>query len=197
MTPGRSAGFERRKALARITFVALLLVLGVPSLGYSRPCTCEDIDDLKASLAMIDQTRMAWYSVLADIYGQAHAPKDMAEAVKSFEAKMGWTSVKKVGGLNPKGDTVVDAQYEKEHCESVVNGVKQHENAHFWYFVVRTIPIAMSSQRSLARILAKSEIDARDEEESFLNRELAALMRRCGRAYSSQPRQPKRIQGTN
>lgn len=190
--------------MARIIFVAVLLVLGVPSLGYSRPCTCDDISDLEASLEMIDKTRRAWYAVLAEsgyvvfrgtVSAPTGAPKNMEEAVKLFEEKMGWTSVRKVGGLNSKGDVVIDPEYEKEHCESVVNSVKVHENAHFWYFVARSIPIAMSSQRELARILARSEIDARDEQEGFLKKELAALMKRCGRHYTAQPRKPERIQG--
>jgi hypothetical protein len=192
--------------VARIALVAVLLVLGLPRPGYSRPCTCDDIDDLKASLAMIDQTRKAWYAVLAEagdvvfrgrVSSSAHAPKNMEEAAQLFQEKMGWTSVRKVGGLNSKGDVVIDPEYEKEHCDSEVKGVRVHENAHFWYFVARSIPIAMSSPRELARILAKSEIDARDEQERFLNGELRALMKRCGREYTSQPRTPTRIQGTH
>ena len=201
-----SAGlwFPREARVGKMVLVvALLVVLGLsrPGASSSRPCTCDDIDDMKDSLQTIDKTREAWYSVLADIYGQAHAPKDMAEAVKKFEGYMGWTSSKKVGGLTPiginsKGDTAIDPDYESAHCDRVVEGVRVHENSHYWYFVVRSIPIAMSGPRGLARILAKSEIEARNDQESFLVGELRALSKRCGRDFTWKPRKPKRIQGT-
>jgi hypothetical protein len=167
--------------LATVILTVVLVVLGVPHFGFAKPCSCKDIKKIEDTLEMIDKTRRAWYSVLADIYGRGKdAPKNMDEARQRFRENMGWTSTRKVGGLDPDtGDAVIDPQFEQENCESIVNGVKVHEKAHLRYGLSRSIPITFMDPGTLAKVLAKSEIDARNYEETFLKEELKKLKEKC------------------
>jgi hypothetical protein len=162
--------------------ILILLGLGAPLAASARPCTCQDIPKIEETIALIGQTRAAWYSVLADILGHsANAPSNMDEAKKSFHQKMGWTSTRKVGGIDPNtGETVLDPQFQEENCDSIVNGVKAHENAHRVYNIAELLPVLFADQRLMAKILAESEIYARDKEEAFLKHELNELKKKCG-----------------
>jgi len=139
-------------------------------------------------LRMVKTTRTAWYSVLADLMGHgASSPKNGNEAKAAFYHYMGWDSanVKDVGKVSGAGDIVVDQSFQDRHCTSIVEVVKEHESAHFWYFTLRAIPIFMMSQRSIAMVLARSEIDSRNVQARYLSNAIKALKKKCGRDYSA------------
>jgi len=170
-----------RSALWIVSMTSLLFLVTPPA-ANARHCSCqEEIKDIEARLPQIDATRRAWYSVLADILGQSSsAPQNLKQAAQSFQNNMGWTSTRKVGGLNEKGDVVTDPQFEQEHCDSVIQANQVHEDAHHSYYLHRLLVIAFLDQATLAKVLVKSEIDARDDEEAFLRKALAKAKRECG-----------------
>lgn len=169
----------------RPAFVAIVLVLAAaPAAG--KPCTCEDIADLRKSLVSTKQTRTAYYSVLTDIVSHSpNAPADVEATKLSFQKKMGWTSVVQVGGVTPEGDIILDQGYKNAHCDTVIEGVKTHETAHKWYFRWHVYSVAAATERWLARIVVESEIDARNAQARFLTNEIKKLKKQCGRDYSS------------
>jgi hypothetical protein len=179
----------------RLVSLLLFFVATIPGEVEAAPCGCDDIDDINDTILMVDKTRRAWYSVLSDLIGRGPAsPKNGNEAKALFAKYMGWSSTKDVGGVSRTGDVKIDDDFAKAHCDGIINAVRDHENAHFWYFMSRGLVIAMSSERSIAVILARSEIDSRDVELGRLKKERAKLMKKCGRDYTTDP-EPYRIQG--
>ena len=169
---------------ARLLVTVLLVLALAPRPAAARPCECSDKADIEKALAMVEKTRAAWSTVLADILGDAKdAPKTMAAAKDAFSANMNWKKgeVRKVGGLDPNtGETIIDEDFKEEHCDGVVEGVAVHERAHFWFFVSQTVVVFAASPSLLAKMLVRSEIDARDKEERYLKQQLAEVRKLCG-----------------
>ena len=151
------------------------------------PCVCDDdIPDMRAMLYMVKRTRAAWKSVLGDMYGN-HGPNDGEEAKLLFEKYMGWNhaDVKAVGKVSRTGDIAIDPEFKQLHCDSIVEGVGEHESAHFWYFTSRSLVIFMMSPKSVGMVLAKSEVDARNVQARYLSKAIKALLKKCGRDNSA------------
>ena len=166
--------------------ILLLLVLSFASSSFAKskgPCTCDDVQAMKDRLKMIEATREAWTQVLTDIFRKADgSPQDLNQAKQDFRDHMGWTSTKQVGGLDPNtGDPRTDEDWESQNCEDIVEANKLHERSHAadWRFNV-PIVVILSGPRALAKVLAMSEIDARNKEEAYLQQKLDEVLQKCG-----------------
>lgn len=166
-----------------VRFAAVLLAMAssLSARAFTFPCTCQDIPKVEAELQSVIARGQAWGSVLADILGQSgHAPQNMDQAKDQFHQNMGWTSVKKIGGVDPNtGETIIDPAFEQENCDIIVNGVKVHEHEHLVYNLSQFLPAILGDQRLLAKILAKSEVHAYTAQQDYLEAELEKLKRRC------------------
>ena len=100
-----------------------------------------------------------------------------------FADRAGFKTVRQVGGLD-LNEVKIDEQFAAEHCDGVVDGVRAHENEHFWWMFWRWPFGLMASQRGVTTMLVRSEISARNAEAQFLAKQIAALKKKCGREYS-------------
>jgi hypothetical protein len=187
-----------RSATIALSVLGVVSGLSSPCLAKSKgPCTCKDVPAIEDRLKTIDETRTAWQQVLVDIFrmGPGH-PANMDEAKQDFRDKMGYTSTRKVGGLDPNtGDVIADPDWESQNCESIVEANRIHERSHASDWRVR-VPfiVIMSGPFALAKVLAISEVDARNNEERYLKVELERVKKDCkyvcksnGRVFNTLP----------
>lgn len=167
--------------MRRVTWiVAALAVLSAAPAGAARPCTCKDIDAIKKAAFEAARGSKAWAEVVAAMEDGAAWPADMNEARARFRQNMGYTSTRKVGGVDPAtGEPVLDPEFERENCEIIVQGVREHERAHTRYFWSNPFAIVTLDDRKLALVLARSEVVAHDAQHAYLSRELERLEESC------------------
>jgi hypothetical protein len=169
----------------KIALSVLSVVLVLPATAFAKskgPCTCANVSAMEDRLKMIDQTRTAWQQVQVDIFTMRQgSPRNMAEAKRDFRDKMGWESTRQVGGVDAStGEVIADPVWESQNCESIVEANKIHERSHARDWTVRVpVIVILSGPLALAKALANSEIDARNNEERYLQAELDRVKKDC------------------
>lgn len=193
---GRS-GFR----LGAISFlsVALLLTLYNDPARAAGPCTCKDIDKIKEQLDRAAASEEAWKEIFAwarELYRDVDLPNSNDDLNQKFvqlrgASKAQWRDIikagpakekkalKKVAGLNEKGEPVVDDDFQKNNCDDVIEAEKVHERKHkdFYLSFPQIFDVVLSSR--LLRLRAESEVESYRAQKTFLEKKLAEMKLKC------------------
>jgi hypothetical protein len=82
--------------------------------------------------------------------------------------------VDKAGGLNDKGEPIVNENFVKTHCDDIVEGIRVHERAHrdFFYSPGNVVDVPMRSRH--LRLRSESEVVSYRIQKAFLKEKLDA-----------------------
>ncbi|MGA6828475.1 hypothetical protein ACO9S2_12765 [Nitrospira sp. NS4] len=183
-------------SLLSLTF--LLTLLNDPARAAG-PCTCKDLDKMTENLDRAATSEEAWKEIFAwarELYQDVDLPKSNDDLNQKFvqlknTPKSQWRDVikegpakekkalKKVAGLNEKGEPVVDDDFQKNNCDDVIEAEKEHERKHkeFYLGFPQIFDVVMSSR--LLRLRAESEVESYRAQKSFLEKKIAELKLKC------------------
>jgi len=191
----------RRTWMSRLTAVsawavaaaaaASLVGTGPGLRAQSRPCTCEDLDAVRAKLRLTQKQIDAYKQVLDEIQSQdPNAATSGKGANERYCAIMGLpptcTDAGQAAKVNP--DTLepeIPQTFKDANCAIVVDSVDYHERMHpkFWQlnrFNYRVIAgIFGWNYKGGARLQCWNELFAHEEQKSYLEEQLAELERQC------------------
>ena len=185
-------------AVSLLSITLLLTLLNDPARGAG-PCTCKDLDKMREHLDRATTSEEAWKEIFAwarELYQDVDLPKSNNDLNQKFvqlknSPKSQWRDVikegpakeqkalKKVAGLNEKGEPVIDNDFEKNNCDDVIEAEKVHERKHkdFYLSFPQIFDVVMSSR--LLRLRAESEVESYRAQKTFLGNKLAELKLKC------------------
>lgn len=185
-------------AIGLLSFTVFLILLNDP-VRAAGPCTCKDLDKMNEQLDRAAASEEAWKEIFAwarELYPDVDLPKSnddlnqkfvqlkntprsqWRDAVKEGPAKEK-KALKKVAGLNEKGEPVVDDDFQKNNCDDVIEAEKVHERKHkdFYLSFPQIFDVVMSSR--LLRLRAESEVESYRAQKTFLANKIAELKLKC------------------
>ncbi|MEQ1794415.1 MAG: hypothetical protein ABL970_09515 [Nitrospira sp.] len=188
----------RSIALSFLSLMTLLTLLSDP-VRAAGPCTCKDLDKMNEQLDRAAASEEAWKEIFAwarELYQDVDLPKSnddlnqkfvqlkntprsqWRDAIKEGPAKEK-KALKKVAGLNEKGEPVVDDDFQKNNCDDIIEAEKVHERKHkdFYLSFPQIFDVVMSSR--LLRLRAESEVESYRAQKTFLANKLAELKLKC------------------
>lgn len=190
---------RRRCILYGLLSAMIVLVLFASPAQAAGPCTCKDLDTMKAQLDRAAASEEAWKEIFAwarELYRDVELPNSNDDLNQKFvqlknAPKSQWQdivkegpakekkSLKKVAGLNEKGEPVVDDDFQKNNCDDVIEAEKEHERKHkdFYLGFPQVFDVLMSSR--LLRLRAESEVESYRAQKTFLEKKLAELKLKC------------------
>lgn len=179
--------------------VTLLLALLSSPARAAGPCTCKDLDKIKEHLDRAATSEEAWKEIFAwarELYRDIDLPNSNDDLNQKFvqlknAPKSQWRDIikegpakekkalKKVAGLNEKGEPVVDDDFQKNNCDDVIEAEKVHERKHkeFYLGFPQIFDVVISSR--LLRLRAESEVESYRAQKTFLANKLAELKLKC------------------
>ncbi len=188
-------------------FSILLAVFSVLSATASaRECTCKDLPTIRRRAERAGMAEEAWKQIFAWARGLRQnppVPKTNRELNVKFGELMGasrnsWDSIMgqpasdaaepaKIGGMNAKGEPILDEKFEQANCDDILQAVRLHEATHKDFFLAfslsRFASILMPS--NLLWLRAESEVEAYRAEKEFLKSAAAKLAKdkKCKKSY--------------
>lgn len=177
--------------------LALLVLLGVVAeANAAGPCGCEDLAKLRSRADRAGKAVDAWKEIFAWARGLRSTPP-LPESNEALNAKFGqlmnastsrWDDImnepvelsdapQKIGGMNDKGEPIVNKDFEDQNCDGIVQGVKLHENTHREFFYSHPLDVLLSWR--LLRVRAESEVPSYRAEQKFLNQQVSDLEKTC------------------
>lgn len=207
VTPGSLTGLQRpsryRSRLHCIGYslLSVMMVLALLSspAHAAGPCTCKDLDKMKEQLDRAAASEEAWKEIFAwarELYQDVDLPNSNDDLNQKFvqlknSPKSQWRDIvkegpakekkalKKVAGLNEKGEPVVDDDFQKNNCDDIIEAEKEHERKHkdFYLSFPQIFDVVMSSR--LLRLRAESEVESYRAQKTFLEKKLAELKLKC------------------
>jgi hypothetical protein len=176
----------------------LLLVFHTTAMGAG-PCTCDDIDKMQKHLDRVANAEEAWKEIFAwarELYRDVDLPQSNDDLNQKFvqltgASKAQWydlikqgpvkekKTIKKVAGVSPEGEPVVDDDFKKSNCDDIINAEHVHEQAHkdFYLSFPKVFDVLMSSR--LLRLRAESEVESYRKHKAFLEKTLSELKLKC------------------
>ena len=176
----------------------LLAVFHTTALGAG-PCTCDDIDKMQKHLDRVTNAEEAWKEIFAwarELYRDIDLPQSNDDLNQKFvqltsASKSQWydlikqgpvkekKAIKKVAGVSPEGEPVVDNDFKKNNCDDIIEAEHIHERAHkdFYLSFPKVFEVPMTSR--LIRLRAESEVESYRAHKSFLEKKLAELKLKC------------------
>jgi hypothetical protein len=87
----------------------------------------------------------------------------------------------KIGGLDEKGEPVIDQNFRNQNCDDIIAAVRLHELTHRSFFLGYSIDhfLSILMPSRLLRLRAESEVVAYGAEKEFLNGKADALEKKC------------------
>lgn len=178
---------------------ALLMIAFQSSALGAGPCTCDDIDKMQKHLDRVTNAEEAWKEIFAwarELYRDVDMPQSNDDLNQKFvqltsAPKSQWydlikqgpvkekKAIKKVAGVSPEGEPVVDDDFKKNNCDDVIEAEHVHEQAHkdFYLSFPKVFEVPMTSR--LLRLRAESEVESYRKHKAFLEKKLAELKLRC------------------
>lgn len=163
------------------------------------PCTCKDIDTMQGHLDRVSKSEEAWKEIFAwarELYRDVPLPQNNDDLNQKFvqlsgASKSQWRDlvkqgpvqekkvIKKVAGVSPEGEPVVDNEFKKNNCDDVIEAEHVHEQAHtdFYLSFPKIFEVPMSSR--LLRLRSESEVESYRKHKAFLEKKLAELKLKC------------------
>lgn len=185
-------------AVSLLSIMLLLTLLTDPA-SAAGPCTCKDLDKVKEHLDRAATSEEAWKEIFAwarELYREPDLPNSNDDLNQKFvqlknAPKSRWRdlimegpakekkALKKVAGLNEKGEPVVDDDFQKNNCDDVIEAEKEHERKHkeFYLSFPKIFDVVISSR--LLRLRAESEVESYRAQKTFLANKLAELKLKC------------------
>jgi hypothetical protein len=186
-------------AIILLSVTLLLTLLSSPARAAG-PCTCKDLDKIKEHLDRAAASEEAWKEIFAwarELYPGVDLPNSNDDLNQKFvqlngAPKAQWRDIikegpakekkalKKVAGLNEKGEPVVDDDFQKNNCDDVIDAEKVHERAHrdFYLSPIKLPEGAIMASRAL-RLRAESEVESYRAQKTFLEKKLAEMKLKC------------------
>ena len=196
--PGNAGRLARAVRISYLGAGLLLIVLHGPAMGAG-PCTCNDIDKMQKHLDRVTNAEEAWKEIFAwarELYRDVDLPQSNDDLNQKFvqltsASKSQWydlikqgpvvekKTIKKVAGVSPEGEPVVDDDFKKSNCDDIIEAEHVHEQAHkdFYLSFPKVFEVPMSSR--LLRLRAESEVESYRKHKAFLEKTLAALKLKC------------------
>lgn len=173
----------------------------------ARECTCKDLPTIRRRAQKAGIAEAAWKQVFAWAKGLRQNPplptsnRDlnvkfvelMGASPSNWDAIMSQPSSDaaaepaKIGGLNSKGEPIIDEKFEQANCDIILEGVRLHEATHKDFFLAfslsRFASILMPS--NLLWLRAESEVEAYRAEKEFLAKKAKELekAKKCKKPY--------------
>jgi len=93
----------------------------------------------------------------------------------------------KIGGMNSKGEPIIDEGFQSQNCDDIIAGVRLHEAAHKQFFLAFSLDRIVSELMSsnLLWLRAESEVEAYRAEKEFLKGKAEELEKKCGRTATA------------
>lgn len=176
----------------------LLTVFHSAALGAG-PCTCDDIDKMQKHLDRVTNAEEAWKEIFAwarGLYRDVDLPRSNDDLNQKYVQLTGapksqWydlikqgpvkekKAIKKVAGVSPEGEPVIDDDFKKNHCDDIIEAEHVHERAHkdFYLSFPKVLDVPMTSR--LFRLRAESEVESYRTHKAFLEKKLAELKLKC------------------
>jgi hypothetical protein len=185
-------------AFSLLSVTLLLTLLNSPA-HAAGPCTCKDLDKVKENLDRAAASEEAWKEIFAwarELYRDVDLPNSNDDLNQKFvqlknAPKSQWRDIikegpakekktlKKVAGLNEKGEPVVDNDFQKNNCDDVIEAEKEHERKHkeFYLSFPQIFDVVMSSR--LLRLRAESEVESYRAQKTFLEKKFFEMRVKC------------------
>ena len=197
--PSQDSGVMARALRVTSLCGALLLIVFHTTAMGAGPCTCDDIDKMQKHLDRVHDAGEAWKEIFAwarELYRDVDMPQSNDDLNQKFvqltsAQKSQWydlikqgpvkekKTIKKVAGVSPEGEPVVDDDFKKSHCDDIIEAEHVHERAHkdFYLSFPKVLEVPMSSR--LLRLRAESEVESYRAHKAFLEKKLAELKLKC------------------
>jgi len=170
----------------------------------ARECTCDDLDTIKRRIAYLERAEAAWEEIFAWARGLRQspplpssneemdqryvelmtAPNSSWDSIMSQPVNSNTAAPTKIGGLDDKGEPVVDQNFRNNNCDDIVQAVRLHELTHRTFYLNYSLDnfLSMLMIRSRhERIRAESEVVAHRAEKEFLKGRLKEIEKKCAR----------------
>jgi hypothetical protein len=190
------------KMPARSTVAPVLLSLAfsffIPSLAYSRECTCDDLGRMRNRTEAAGKAEQAWKEIFAWARGLRTSPP-LPTTNDEMNVRFGelmnasantWDSIMSqpvtrtstpptIGGLNANGEPVIDNNFASENCDTIVEAVRLHEARHeeFYTSLLHVSEVLFPSSHK--RLRAESEVVSYRAEKEFLQAKADELEKKC------------------
>jgi len=196
-------GAHLKKAIVSILLALFYLVSAAAS---ARECTCKDLAALRRRAQRAGMAEAAWKEIHGWARGLRRSPPLPASnkelnvrfAELMNHPKGSWESIMgqavgtgeeppQIGGLNPKGEPVIDENFQSQNCDDVIAAVRLHEEAHKGFFLAISLS-RFSSELMPANLLwlrSESEVEAYRAEKDFLQGKADELQKKCKKSYQA------------
>lgn len=196
--PSDPGAMARALSVTSLCGALLLIVFNTTAMGAG-PCTCEDIDKMQKHLDRVNDAGEAWKEIFAwarELYRDVDMPQSNDDLNQKFvqltsAPKSQWydlikqgsvkekKAIKKVAGVSPEGEPVVDDDFKKTNCDDIIEAEHVHERAHrdFYLSFPKVLEVPMTSR--LLRLRAESEVESYRAHKAFLEKKLAELKLKC------------------
>ena len=191
---------------AAIVLALLLGVCAASVAAFARECTCKDLQTIRNRAKAAGVAEEAW----KEIHGWARSlrrnpppPRTNKELDIRFIELLGtprnqWDNVMsqavaegeepaKIGGLNAKGEPVIDEGFQQQNCAVIIEAVHLHERTHKDFFLAISLSRATSvlMPSNLLWLRAESEVEAYRAEKEYLKARAAELEKKCSQSATA------------
>lgn len=193
-----------------IVLVSSLISAGVipQTVRAGDPCGCKDIDAMAKEIERMSTAEEAWKEIFAWARGlrsNVAPPKTNDELNAKYVQlvkvpRSEWDRIMreplqasqaptKIGGLNEKGEPIIDDAYRMANCDEIVEAVRVHERAHRDFFTGYSLDHVLSTlmESRLLRLRAESEVVSYRAGKAYLLPEKQKLETKCKRFKVDQP----------
>jgi len=196
--PLRSRSRFHLIAISLLSVTVLLTLLNSPARAAG-PSTCKDLDKIKEHLDRVTASEEAWKEIFAwarELYPGVDLPQSNDDLNQKFvqlasAPKSQWRdlvkegpgkvkkALKKVAGLDEKGEPVVDDDFKKNNCDDVIEAEKEHERRRheFYKSFPKVFEVVMESR--FLRLRSESEVESYRAQKNFLEQKLVELKLKC------------------
>jgi len=115
-----------------------------------------------------------------------NAPKNSWDQIMSQSVQPG-EEPPKIGGMNKLGEPIIDQNFQDQNCDTIVEAVRVHEQAHKRYYLAFSLDRIVSEMMpaNLLWLRAESEVEAYRAEQEFLKAKAEELEKKCGRTATA------------
>ncbi len=183
-----------------LILLSLFLTVTYGAAYAGGPCNCEDIKNIRDQIARVSKAEKAWQQILKwakglfasgkpqtnedmnNMFSQLMtSPTDNWEDIMSKPAQS--QNLTKIGGLDEKGEVIINEEFERANCDDIVESERVHERQHREFFlrfenILEAHPGPGTDER-LLKLRAESEVESYRAQKEFLQKALEKLKKKC------------------
>lgn len=190
-----------RRAPIFITLLSMVLFLTLfndPAFSAG-PCSCKDLKSIQENRDRAAESEEIWKEIFAwarGLYPSVAPPKSNDDLNQKFVQLKGaprheWANlindgpvkekkaIKKVAGLNEKGEPVIDKSFEENNCDDVIQAEHIHEKKHKDFYLGFPQIFDVVLEWRLLRLRAQSEVESYRAQKDFLDQKLTDMKLKC------------------